>query len=369
MKQYSTKSILIVDDNPMNLLLTSKVLENNGYLTRTADDGKSALIEIEKEIPSLILLDVMMPEMDGFEACRIINKNEKWNEIPIIFLTANAQTENLVEGFEAGGVDYITKPFKSEELLVRVKNHLELADSKKIIIEMNKSRDKLYSIIAHDIRSPLSGILQTIDAIDQGYFDPCSEDFKELIHHLRIRTKDTSTLLTSLLQWTRIQNESIVVKSKETNITSIINSCIQLLEANATDKNITIINEIDGDIEAWCEEVSVHTVFRNIISNAVKFTEPNGFVNISAFKNDSEVHVCIKDTGVGITPEIIQTIFEKNQHYSSTGTANEQGTGLGLMLVKDFVKINNGKIDIVSNGGAGTSFTVILPLVENLDGR
>ena len=241
MKQTSTKSILIVDDNPMNLLLTSKVLENNGYLTKTSEDGKSALLEIEKEIPSLILLDVNMPVMDGFEVCRTINKNEKWKEIPVIFLTANAQTENLVEGFEAGGVDYITKPFKSEELLVRVKNHLELADSKKTILEMNKSRDKLYSIIAHDIRSPLSGILQTIDAIDQGYFDPCSEDFKDLIRHLKIRTKDTSTLLTSLLQWTRLQDDGAILKLQETNLTSIINSCIQLLEANANDKNISIL--------------------------------------------------------------------------------------------------------------------------------
>ena len=365
MKQNTTKSILIVDDNPMNLLLTSKVLENNGYLTKTAMDGKSALLEIEKEIPSLILLDVMMPEMDGFEACRIINRNEKWQEIPIIFLTANAQTENLIEGFEAGGVDYITKPFKSEELLVRVKNHLELAESKKIILEMNKSRDKLYSIIAHDIRSPLSGILQTIDAIDQGYFDPASDDFKEIIHHLRIRTKDTSTLLSSLLQWTRLQNENILLQFKETNIFTIINSCIQLLEANAIEKNIRISNNIQEDIEAWCDEVSIHTIFRNIISNAIKFTAHNGHINITAVKTASEVIICISDDGVGMSPETIQLIFEENQHYSSSGTANEQGTGLGLMLVKDFIKKNNGKIDIVSKIGEGTSFSVILPIIND----
>ena len=365
MEQNSYKSILIVDDNPMNLLLTSKVLENHNYSTKTAENGNTAILEIEKEIPSLILLDVNMPVMDGFEVCRLINKNEKWRNIPVIFLTANTQTENLVEGFEAGGVDYITKPFKSEELLVRVKNHLELADSKKIIIEMNKSRDKLYSIIAHDIRSPLSGILQTIDAIDQGYFDPCSEDFKELIHHLKIRTKDTSTLLTSLLQWTRLQDDSAILKLQETNVTSIINSCIQLLDANAKDKKITIINKIESDIFAICEEVSVHTVFRNIISNSIKFTEPNGTIYISATHNVSEVIICIKDTGVGMTPEIIQAIFENNQHYSTVGTANEQGTGLGLLLVKDFIKKNNGKVDVKSKLGEGTYFSVILPIVKN----
>jgi len=365
MKKNTSKSILIIDDNQMNLMLASHLLEGQGYSTRIAEDGKSGIDEIKKEIPSLILLDVMMPEMDGFEVCRLITKNEKWKEIPIIFLTANTQTEDLVEGFLAGGVDYITKPFKSEELIVRVENHLELAESKRTIIEMNKSRDKLYSIIAHDIRSPLSGILQTIDAIDQGYFDPSSDDFKEIIHHLKIRTKDTSTLLSSLLQWTRLQDENINLQFKETNISLIINSCIQLLEANATEKDIKISNYIHEDLEAWCDEVSIHTIFRNIISNSIKFTPNGGLINITASKTDSEVRICINDNGVGMSPETIQLIFEENQHYSSSGTANEQGTGLGLMLVKDFIKKNNGKIDIVSKIGEGTYFSVILPIIPS----
>ena len=270
-----------------------------------------------------------------------------------------------MEGFDTGGVDYIIKPFKSEELLVRVKNHLELAHSKKTILEMNKSRDKLYSIIAHDVRSPLSGILQTIDAIDQGYIDPNSKDFKEIIHHLKIRTKDTSTLLSSLLQWTRLQDENVILQFKETNISLIINSCIQLLEANANEKDIKISNYIHEELEAWCDEVSIHTIFRNIISNAIKFTPQSGSITISASKTDSEVQICINDNGVGMSNETIQLIFEENKHYSSSGTANELGTGLGLMLVKDFIKKNNGKIDIVSKIGEGTSFYVILPILKN----
>ena len=240
MEELNDKYILIIDDNPMNLLLTEKILENKGYLTATAENGIAGIECMENKTPSLILLDVMMPEMDGFEVCRRIKIVDKWIDIPIIFLTANNQTEDLVEGFDAGGVDYITKPFKSEELLVRVKTHLELSDSRKKILEMNRSRDKLYSIIAHDIRSPLSGILQTIDAIDQGYFDPCSEDFKDLIHHLRIRTKDTSTLLSSLLQWTRLQDEKVLLQPVQTDLYIVLNSCVQLLEANANNKNITI---------------------------------------------------------------------------------------------------------------------------------
>ena len=355
------KTILIVDDNPMNLLLTSHVLENEGYATLTADDGRAALKELEKQTPSLILLDVMMPEMDGYEVCRLINANEDWTEIPIIFLTANAQTENLVEGFKAGGVDYITKPFKGEELLVRVKNHLELADSKKMIVEMNKSRDKLYSIIAHDIRSPLSGILQTVDAIDQGYFDPNSDDFRELIHHLKIRTKETSTLLTSLLQWTRLQSEEIQLDLKQNDISVVIKSCIQLLEANAHDKDIRLIYEDTLPGVCIYDEVSIHTVIRNIISNAIKFTPTSGSITIKINQAGTQLQINIQDTGIGMSDEVIKTIFERNQHFSSSGTANEQGTGLGLMLVKDFVKKNNGQIMVNSSIGQGTIFTISLP--------
>lgn len=353
--------ILIVDDNPMNLMLTSHVLENEGFHTRTAEDGVSGLATIANAIPTLILLDVMMPEMNGYEVCRKIKENEKWIDIPIIFLTANAQTENLVEGFLAGGVDYITKPFKSEELLVRVKNHLELADSRRRILEMIKSRDKLYSIIAHDIRSPLSGILQTIDAIDQGYFDTTGDDFKELIHHLKIRTKETSTLLTSLLQWTRLQSGHVEMQITEGDLKPVISSCIRLLEANAEEKNILITDKTDEVLLCKFDEVSVHTILRNILSNAIKFTPANGQIIITNELVGNMIRLNIKDSGIGMSEDVIKMIFENDKHYSSSGTANEQGTGLGLMLVKEFIRRNNGKLEINSVVNSGTRITISFP--------
>ena len=353
--------ILIIDDNPMNLLIASKTLENIGYKTYTAESGITGFELMEKEIPSLILLDIMMPEIDGYEVCRKIKEKEKWQEIPVIFLTSMGDTENLVEGFRAGGVDYITKPFKAEELLIRVKNHLELAASRKKIVEMNRTRDNLYSIIAHDIRSPLSGILQTIDAIEQGYFNPCSEDFKEIIHHLRTRTFDTNKLLNSLLNWTTTQGQVIEMKYKTTNIRGLIDDCIQLLDPIAVNKSISISTDIPQDETAWCDEVSILTVFRNIISNAIKFTANNGTISISSKQNSDMLELSIKDNGVGMSDKAIQMIFEKDEHYSTSGTDNEQGTGLGLIMVKDFVKKNRGKLTVNSTFGIGTTFTIFLP--------
>lgn len=365
MNEISNKLILIIDDNPMNLLLASKTLENFGYRTSIAESGDLGIATLESEIPSLILLDVMMPDVDGYEVCRKIKKVEKWKDIPVIFLTGNNQTENVVEGFEAGGVDYIAKPFKGEELMVRVKNHIELAESRITIVEMNRSRDKLYSIIAHDIRSPLSGILQTIDAIDQGYIDTTSEDFKDIIHHLRLRAKDTSTLLNSLLQWTRFQDLKNEIQLKQTNLPAVINSCVNLLEANAQNKGITISVDIDENAEAVCDEVTMHTVFRNIISNAIKFTPINGSIQIRSKQTETNITISIQDSGVGMSKEILHTIFEKNLHYTSSDTNNEQGTGLGLMLVKDFVKKNNGSIVVESTLGTGTVFSIELPLYND----
>lgn len=358
------KNILIIDDNPMNLLLTSKILESFGFRVTVAESGRAGLNLLESELPSLILLDISMPEMDGYEVCEVIQNHSKWKQIPVIFLTANTMTEDLVKGFEKGGVDYITKPFKSEELFVRVSTHLELAESRKRILEMNSSRDKLYSIIAHDIRSPLSAILQTVDAIDQGYFDPASDDFKEIIHHLKERTAETSTLLNSLLQWTRLQDEKIVIKLKETNVNTLLMSCLQLLTANANQKNITINFESNSDEFAWCDEVSMHTVFRNLISNAIKFTHENGKIEVRLIPADAVLKVQITDSGIGMSEEVIEKIFDKNLHYTSSGTKNEQGTGLGLMLVKDFVQKNNARLHIESSVGVGTTFTVEIPKSE-----
>jgi len=327
----SLNSILIIDDNPMNLLLTSKILESAGYLTKTALSGQEGLKMVLEELPSLILLDISMPDMDGYEVCELLKANEKWKNIPVIYLTANMQTEDVVKGFKTGGVDYITKPFKSEELFVRVNTHLELAESR-----------------------------QTLDAIDQGFIAPTDNDFTEIINHLKERTKETHTLLNSLLQWTKIQTDGMSLQPTLVELHFLLKSCVQLLQAIADVKQIKI-NVQDGVFYAMCDEMSMHTVFRNLISNAVKFTNPGGVVNIGFVDLDSSVKVSIADNGIGMSLDVIQRIFINDEHFSSSGTGNEQGTGLGLMLVKDFVKKNNAKIEVNSQPGTGTKFTIEIP--------
>jgi two-component system sensor histidine kinase/response regulator len=360
----SGKYILIVDDNNKNLQLTATLLKEEGYLISLAQNAEDAMIQLNEIIPDLILLDIMMPGVDGLELCRIIKKNEKLSDIPVIFLTAKSQTEDLAEGFKAGGVDYINKPFNREELLIRVQTHIELASSRKQIVEMNLRRDKLYSIIAHDIRSPFSSISLTLSAIASGYLDPGSDEFRDIMSQLEKSASETSTLLDNLLEFTRLQSKTIAMNPKYLAVYPVIMESVQLLKGNAEKKKITITYDISEDLIAYFDEISMYAVFRNLIFNSIKFTPEGGTIDISATTEDNLARVKVTDTGIGLSEELIKKIFIDNEHYTSPGTNKEQGSGIGSYIIKDFVKRNRGQLKIKSTPGSGTEMFVYLPLKD-----
>lgn len=354
--------ILIVDDNLKNLQIIGQLLKSEGFMISLAPSGKQALELLNSFLPDLILLDVMMPELDGLEVCRLIKTKERLKDIPIVFLTAKNETEDLIKGFEAGGVDYVTKPFHQRELLIRVKNHLELANSRRKIIEMNKNRDKLYSIIAHDIKSPLSSVIFMVQALRRNLFVPETDDYNEMIDVLEKSTTGTISLLNNLLTWAKMQGEVINLQRKITNLHHVLEDCFLLFKPSADNKEISLTSSVPESFTAYFDEITIHTVFRNIISNAIKFTPKNGKVHVSGYISHGFVSICFKDTGKGIPDDIIHKIMVQNQHHTSYGTENEQGTGLGLVMIKDFVAKNNGRLSIKSKEGEGTEVLVSLPL-------
>jgi two-component system sensor histidine kinase/response regulator len=362
----SGKHILIVDDNKRNLQLTASLLRDEGYLISLAQNAKAALSELNDLIPDLILLDIMMPGIDGLELCRIIKQNDKLREIPVIFLTAKSQTEDLAEGFRAGGVDYIVKPYNREELLIRVKNHIELASSRKKIIEMNLMRDKMYSVIAHDIRSPFSSISLTLSALASGHLDTGTDDFREIMSHLEKTAIETSALLDNLLEFTRLQSRIFSMTPQYSALFPILIEATELLKSNAHKKNIVLSADIPADIHAWFDEKSMYAVFRNLITNSIKFTHGNGRIDLKAWVEEDYAVVSVTDTGIGISEELIRKIFIENEHYTSPGTSQEQGSGLGTYIIKDFVSRNNGKLKISSTPGSGTEVLVYIPLKADI---
>jgi two-component system sensor histidine kinase/response regulator len=355
------KNILIVDDNQINLEVISNYLNENDYQLFFALNGRSALQITETHDIDLVLMDIMMPGLDGFETTKLIHDNLKNKEVPIIFVTAKNQTKDIVQGFNTGGVDYITKPFNGEELSIRVKTHIDLADAKKTIIQFQKTRDRLYSVLAHDIRAPLASMALLLDGIQGKYIDSSSPHFNQLISEINHNTKHTLALIHNILDWTKVQGSTIELHPSEIHLKNHIEECMSILNLNLNEKQIQIILEIDPQLTFWGDEMTCSNIFRNILSNAVKFTNINGKVIIRAQERDDQVVIEFSDTGVGMSPEVIEKIFVLDEHYTSKGTNNEKGTGLGLYMVKDFLKLNNGKIEVESKINQGSSFKLYFP--------
>ena len=354
--------ILVVDDNHENLRVVSNFLKEQKYKIALATDGNSALEVLEKNPIDLVLLDVMMPGMDGYEVCRQIKENKKLAEIPIIFLTARNNPEDIVAGFEAGGVDYLTKPFIRDELLIRVKTHIELSLSRKKLIETVKTRDKLYSIIAHDIRAPLASISMLIYMLNDDENGMKSDLLSEVMPTLTKTVHNTGILLDNLLKWTRLQTDNITLTPQTLEISPIVEDCVDLLKGNANEKNISVESKVERDLIAFFDEVTIHTVFRNLLSNAIKFTPDNGSIIISAKPDGNFVSVTVEDTGKGMTEEVRKKIFDNDEIHTTYGTKQEKGSGLGLRLVKDLVSQNKGKLTVESELNVGTRITVSIPV-------
>jgi two-component system, sensor histidine kinase and response regulator len=361
-------SILIVDDNNKNLQLLGSILNQKEYKIAVATNGFNALKLASKIKPDLILLDVMMPEMDGFETCSKLKSDKELAHIPVIFLTAKTSTEDIVKGFTVGGIDYLTKPFNKEELLIRVKTQLELKVSREIIEEqknklelLNATKDKLFSVISHDLRSPLSNIKMILQLLARKGPGTSFEEFREYLDMLRKATDETYSLLENLLSWSKSQRGALQIQAQKIKLSDLVNQAISLMLELAEEKKIDMDNKVHPEILVFADLNMISTVIRNLVSNAIKFTPENGAVIIDAKDKEAFVEVCIADTGIGMSEENLKKIFREEEYFSTFGTNNEKGSGLGLNLCKEFVIQNKGEIFVESEEGKGSTFSFTLP--------
>jgi len=367
--------ILVVDDNPMNLGVLFDHLNASGFKILIAEDGESAIHQAKFAKPDIILLDIMMPGVDGFEACRNLKKNEETKDIPVIFMTALFETADKIKGFESGAVDYITKPFQNEEVIARITTHLTIQFQKKELEELNKTKDKLlkelgdlnatkdkfFSIIAHDLRSPFNGLIGASDLLIQSFEGLEKEIIIDLIRSMNIASRNAFNLLNNLLEWSRSQTGRIEWDPNITDISIIIRENRLLLKHNAEEKNISLVSEIQDNTFVYADEYMINTVIRNLITNALKYSRNGEEVRISSKDTGDFLEISVSDKGIGIKPENIGKLFRIDIHHTTKGTANEQGTGLGLILCKEFVEKHNGKIWVESELGKGATFRFTLP--------
>lgn len=356
-------SILIVDDKPQNIQLIGTLLRNK-YNLYVADNGEKAIkIAMDKK-PDLILLDIMMPGLSGFEVCRILKSNIDTTEIPVIFLTAKNESEDIVTGFSLGAVDYITKPFKKEEVLVRISTHIKLKETEIELKKRNQEKDKFFSIIAHDLKNPLSGFMGLTEMV-MNKADNFSMD--ELKHYIQIMNSSASQLyklLANLLEWARLQMGNVKFEPIYNNLFELAEKVIYLSKRNIEKKNIKVENTIPDNFGFVFDLNMLESVLRNLISNAVKFTKTGGCISISVKTEEGNVIISVKDSGIGMPDTLKNKIFKLAEIVSRRGTNGEESTGLGLILCKDLIETNNGKIWFESEIEKGTTFFISLPFVK-----
>lgn len=357
--------VLAVDDMPENLQVFGGILVKNGYEIAMANNGKQAIELAKKFKPDVILLDVMMPEMDGYQACTILKSESETKHIPVIFLTAKTEVESTIKAFEVGAIDYIFKPFNSKELLSRVNVHaaLKIANEKlwsqkKELERTNDIKTKLFSIIGHDLKAPLNAIYSLMDLIEMNVLDDVS--LKQNIEILKSNVGNTSELLNNLLNWTASQINKNKIEYKEININKLLESEVVNQTYFSFQKNINLFFNSSSVSVFLSDEQSIKLIFRNLIKNAIKFTPQNGSIEIGCVEENKVLKFYVKDSGIGISTEAIAKILDNGFH-TTNGTNGEKGTGLGLLLCREYIEKLGGSFKIESKVGEGTTMGFYFP--------
>lgn len=374
MYSNNNPKILIIDDIAENIKVVANVLKKHNFNISYAKSGKDGIERAKKVHFDLILLDIMMPEMDGFAVCRVLKTDNKTKDIPVIFLTAKTDEDSIKKGFEAGGVDFIIKPFKTNELLARVNTHIQLKLVQEQLSKTNEeiqqaieNKDKLLSIIAHDLRNPFS-VLITFSKLIMDSIDEFSKD--DIITYMKSfyeTSKQGYSLLDNLLKWSKSQTGKMEIIPVQLDLNDLVEETITLLNSQALNKNITLENNVPQNIWAFASINMILTVLRNLISNAIKFTNTGGKVIITGEQNENHVKINIIDDGVGIEASDIEKIFRIDTKHSTSGTYGERGTGLGIILCKEFVEKNNGELKVESKRDIGSKFSFTLPKAKIRD--
>ena len=353
-------TILAVDDIATNIMLLKAVLSRAKYKIVTASGGYEAIEKASKEAPDLILLDIMMPDLDGYEVIKHLKADPATQDIPVIFLTALHNPEDIVKGFKLGASDYVSKPFNHEELITRVTHHIYLAAAQRTIMQQRDelqatvdARDKMYSVIAHDLRSPIGTLKMVFNMLLMNLTpEQIGEENLEMVTMGNNITESTFMLLDNLLKWTKSQTGRMNSVFQEVDISEVVVFASKMSDLVAQVKSISVEYDIPGPISVNCDVDMVKTIIRNLMSNAIKYSNEGGRIIISVRETPTHARISVRDFGTGIREEDIPKLLNPEIHYTTYGTKNEEGSGLGLQLVQDLTR-RNGRADHRIGGGRG----------------
>ena len=361
-------TVLAVDDEPANLDLISRRLQALGCAVLRASSGEQALTIAERDRPDLVLLDVMMPGIDGWETCRRLKKNEQTASIPVIFVTAKDQTEDVVAGFEAGGVDYIAKPVEALELAARVRSTLftkrlqdELRASNLELRKVERSRQELIGMLGHDIRNLANSVVAFLQLVGMGQLDPTRPEFAELLGLSESNVSEMLRMVNALLDVYKLEEGRLEAVPQAMRLDELARKSISQVKPEARAKNISVTSEV-GDATVFVDDGLIVRVLTNLLANAVKHTPSGGKVRIEARKADEGsdfVLVRVADTGPGITAVDAPNVFDR--FYQGGSGRSRGGTGLGLAFCRLAVALHGGTIRVANAGQPGAMIDLTLP--------
>lgn len=343
-------------------------LREAGFHILQTTNQQEAIRMAAYDVPDLIIIDIntSIPKLRQF--IQELKTNRTTFQIPLLIVISFSHDLYFPHCLRQDQVDFIIKPYHPQELFLRIQRQFLPARSTRSLQKENnrlkqalESRDKLYSIIAHDLRAPIGTIKMLNTTIAQQSHKIKDNPILTLLKMLQATTEEAFNLLENLLSWTRTQNGKTKIHATVFNINYTIRQVVSLFSPLASNKNITIHNHATEDTAVYADEDMIKTVLRNLISNAIKFTYAEGEIDITVSKLPECRLISVKDNGKGISTIDQKKILKPNEHFTTYGTRNEKGSGLGLALSQDFIKRNKGKLWFSSQEGIGTTFFFTLP--------
>lgn len=366
--------ILVVDDSKKNIQVVGSLLSDAGYEIMPAISGKEAFDRLQGHLPDLILLDLMMPEMDGLEVCRHLKNDPRTQEIPVIFLTASNEMNHLIEAFSAGAVDYVTKPFNTAELLARVKTHLELKQAREALVNysnrlqtLNREKSEFMGIAAHDLRNPLNNLMGCLDAMKGTHrMDPSTH--QTLMNIMCQAVNHMLHLVESYLDVNAIESGEWKLNMVACDLREIADAVMDSFQTKAHAKHQALrLQQPNAPVWAEVDRECAFEVISNLVSNAVKYSQPGKDISVRLRIMEAWARFEVQDQGPGLTPKDKERLFTKFARLSAKPTGDEHSTGLGLSIVKKMVELMHGRVWCESEPGCGTTFVVEWPLLTTTD--
>jgi signal transduction histidine kinase len=363
------QKILIVDDDRLNIRILSGILKAEGYALADAPSGEQALKVYAEFSPDLVLLDVMLPGINGFEICRTLKSTYAEACAPVIFITAKNESDDVVEGFSAGGIDYLPKPFHAREVVVRIRTHLQnrlLVEQQKALVEQlsnaNSAKNRFLGMAAHDLRNPLAGIRGLTEFLIEGTVGELSADQLDLLKNIHGASQSMLELVNELLDVATIESGELKLAPRAVNLAELIAKSVYFANIDAGKKGTKIGFEAPADPPPiLVDPEKIKQVVDNLLSNAVKYSPPGSTITVEYRATPALTEFWVKDQGPGIPENERDRLFKDFSRLSVKPTGGEKSTGLGLAICRKIVEAHGARITAENLPHGGCEFRVSFP--------